>query len=211
MSEFELLNRVLSDPLPQKKVDGLYLFCQTDQNESAVLESAVALYHLGITDKLFLMNSEAMSGYPGEASWTTYITNHGVKEEDIEKIEPDDKNNLHTLIEARSLVQHAIDHNYQHIILMSSSFHQLRAFLTAVTALNSLNGNIAFYSQPGKPLDWDQSVAHSQGSLVKQRKALIYTELERMKTYQEKGDLLPFQSGIDYLDKRAEIVNSLEL
>ncbi len=207
MFEFELLNRVLSDPLPQIKVDGLYLFCQTQDNESSVLESGVALYHLGITNKLFILGSPPMNGYPGFEHWRKYIMNHGVEENAIENITPLDEAQIHTLIEAKSLVQHALKNKYKHIILMSTGFHQIRAYLTAITAIKLNDANIAFYSQPGKPLDWEHTVSHSQGELVKTRKQLIQTEMERMLTYQKKGDLLPFKAGIDYLNERNKLIN----
>lgn len=207
MHQIEFLTRILSDPMPNGKVDGLFLFSQTTDNEAAVLESGVALYHLGIVNRLLIMDCPAMNGFPGIKQWRSHITNHGVPDNAVENVENIEKGNLHTLIEARSLVHHAIKNDYKRIILMSSAFHQVRCFLTSVTALKIVGGYLAFYSQPGKPLDWNQTVVHSQGNLTKSRKDLIYTEFERIEKYQAQGDLLSCQAGIEYLDQRKEFSN----
>jgi hypothetical protein len=45
-------------------------------------------------------------------------------------------------------------------------------------------------------------VVHSQGKLHCERRELIQHELDRIKTYQDKGDLAPTQTVLIYLNQR---------
>ncbi len=198
----ELLTRVLCDPMPSMKVDAIYLFGQTAENELSVLESAVALYHLKICENILLIDTPPMNGYPGCQAWSTYLLNHGVDKNNIKPVPSTEKENLHTLIEAQSVVNFLLDHDMQRIIVMAAPFHQLRAFMTLVTVSLKMGINLSIYGQAGKPLSWEQIVTHSQGTLEAPRTALIHTELERIEKYQQKGDLASFSEVKHYLDQR---------
>jgi hypothetical protein len=86
--------------------------------------------------------------------------------------------------------------------VVSSPFHQLRAFVTIVTAISREYPALKAYSQTGEPLEWNESVSHSQGELKGTREDFIYTELDRIDLYHGKGFLVSLDEVKDYLLKR---------
>ena len=85
---------------------------------------------------------------------------------------------------------------------MASPFHQLRAFMTMITAIDAINYEMSVYSQTGRPLPWGQEVVHSQGNLRAPRTELIHAELARIEKYQKQGDLTDFIRLKNHLDNR---------
>ena len=74
--------------------------------------------------------------------------------------------------------------------------------MTAVTVALRHYPEIRLYSYNGLALSWMDTVVHSQGTINGLRKDLIKGELERIKTYQQKGDLATETAVLDYLDQR---------
>ena len=88
------------------------------------------------------------------------------------------------------------------LIVVSSPFHQERAFITMVTAALRQYPSLKLYSVPGAPQPWDEVVTHSQGTLQGTRAELIAEEQKRIEKYIAQGDLLPCEIILEYLRKR---------
>ena len=200
----ELIVRTLCDTLPARPADALFLFGQTPDNEQAVFAVAQEAVQRGLTDKVMCLGTQAMSGYPGYASWKAQFAARGIGEEVLEPVAPVPAGTqmLHTFIEAQSAIRHARQHKYSTLVVTAAAFQQPRAFMTAVTlALREYPG-LYIYSLPGQPLPWQQEVTHSQWEVTGTRAGLIAGEMSRIKQYYAKGDLASVGEVLDYLNRR---------
>lgn len=198
----ELLIRTLCDSQPPKVAEGAYLFGQTIDNQQSVFETGVDLLHQGMTQKLLISAAGTISGYPGLAAWERDLVALGVDATEIIAIEPTTDTILHTLVEAESLVRYLKAKNWKTVVVVSPPFHQLRSFMTVVSVALKEMPDLQIYNQVGTTLPWYETVAHSQGTLQLKRSDLIESELRRIDTYQQKGDLAPTQAVFNYLVQR---------
>jgi len=198
----ELVTRVLCDARDDTPVDGVYLYCQTEDSQQAVLQAAVACREKCWTAKVFVLQSTAKSGYPGFAPWCACLQKIGLSSEQIEGVAISETATLNTLIESQALVRFARARGYRSIAVIAPPFQQLRAFMTAVTVALREYPRLRLYSYPAVAMLWQEEVVHSQGALRARRSELIHTELDRINIYQEKGDLASFAQVLAYLNKR---------
>ncbi len=150
------------------------------------------------------MNTEPISGYPGFNSWKNALISSGVEEGLLEPVSRVSADNdiLHTGFEAESLMVHAREKQYKHLIVTASPFQQPRAFMAAVTAALRVYPELYLYSQPGSTMPWKEEVVHSQGKVQAARAGLIAGEMTRIRKYHEIGDLASVEDVIVYLNKR---------
>jgi uncharacterized SAM-binding protein YcdF (DUF218 family) len=198
----QLLIRVLCDTQPPAVTDGAYLFGQTTDNEESVFAAAGQLLTAMLTRRVLLAHTEPMSGYPGFKAWQQALHRQGIGNLQIEGVTGISSPMLHTLIEAEALVRFAKAQGYRSLYVVAPPFHQPRAFMTAVTAALRVYPDLQLYSYPGAALPWQAEVAHSQGQARGTRSELVAGELERIRTYHEKGDLASVETVLDYLNKR---------
>ena len=202
----ELITRTLCDILPHKPTNGAYLYCQTRSNQRSVFQTAQLLIKNSHTSKILILNSKAKSGFPGYAEWKNRLQQLGLSVEQIEGVDNKETTMLNTLIESESLIRFAKQHNYRSLFVVAPPFHQLRAFMTAVTVALREYPELLIYSYPGATMPWLEEVIHSQGTLKAKRRDLIQDELERIEKYQNKGDLAVFEAVLSYLNKRETAV-----
>ena len=198
----KLLVRVLCDVRPKCSVDGAYLYCQTDSNHQSLFQTAFFLLEKSFTSKILILQTEAKSGYPGFSQWLNLLQKAGLSEKQIVGVELDTPVMLHTMIESEALVRFASQKGYKSLFVIAPPFHQLRAFMTAVTVVLKTNSDLLLYSFPADAMPWGEAVVHSQGTLMATRKELIHMELERISLYQKKGELASFEEVAAYLDSR---------
>lgn len=199
---FELLIRILCDTPPPAVTDGVFLFGQTEDNQASVLNHAQRLLAAGRTARILFADSPPTNGYPGFAAWKSHLMQQRVPEKSIVGVPIPPVPVLHTLVEAEAVVSYAKERQFQHLCISAAPFHQPRAFMTAVTAALRLYPELKLYSQPGIPLPWLEEAVHSQGKTKGTRRQLIGSEMERIDTYQQKGDLASLETVRAYLDKR---------
>lgn len=202
MKLLQLFTRILCDILPERPADGVFLFGQTHDNEESVFQKAQQLIESQLANKILFMQTEPISGYPGFDAWKKELLNRGIAESSLVGIPPPDSTILHTLIEAESMAIYARQHNYRSVLIVASPFQQVRAFMTAVTAAFRHYPTLRLYSQPGIALPWLEEVVHSQGKVKGTRSSLIEGELQRIETYQQKGDLATAEEVLAYLNTR---------
>jgi hypothetical protein len=200
----ELIIRALCDTLPDKPVDALFLFGQTEDNQQAAFETAQTFLNGGYTNKLLCLGTRAMSGYPGFSVWKSELEKFGIGEEQLVGIPPvpADTDLLHTLIEATSAVRYAKERGYRSLAVTAAPFQQPRAFMTAITAAQREYPELYLYSLPGKAMPWQEEVMHSQGKLEDTRAGLIAGEMERITCYHDQDDLISVKEALDYLNRR---------
>jgi hypothetical protein len=205
----ELAIRTLCDsPPPENTFDAAYLCCQTSDNQQSVFLTARSLVTHGYASMILILKAKAKSGYPGYDHWRRELRDTGIANDKIVAVPIEDTPSLNTLLESRALVAYAKNRHLKKLAIVSSPFHQLRAFMTAVTVALRIFPTLSIYSHPGQTLPWCQQVVHSQGTLKAKRYDLIEEELKRIETYQAKGDLASYNEVIDYLNKRRMVFES---
>ena len=198
----ELTFRTLCDVRAKNVGDGAYLYSQTKDNQHSVLSAAQQVINEGLAEKVLIAKSDPKSGYPGNFDWEKELIQRGIQRYKILGVDLSDTVTINTLIEAEAMVNYAKKNQYKDLYIISSPFHQLRAFMTSVTAALKYYPEIRVYSYNGTSLSWLETVVHSQGKTSGQRKELIKGELDRIRIYQQKGDLASESDILDYLDKR---------
>lgn len=203
-STIELLTRILCETRFDGPVDGAYLYCTTIENQASVFQTARRLISHSVAKRIYLLEAEAMSGYPGANQCRKGLNDLGLSEEQIGSVPIEGAESINTLVESFALVRFFREHGFRSLVVVSPPFHQLRAFMTAVTVALKVYPEISIYSNPGVALPWLDPTIHSQGTLKAQRRQLIQEELNRIQTYQIKGDLASFEAVLNYLNCRDE-------
>jgi hypothetical protein len=199
---FEVAMRVLCDIRPNEPAEGVYLFAQTEDNQASVFSGAQRLLNQALIRKIYLIKTGAKSGYPGFEAWRAQLLALKIDPKQLHGVEAEDTPSLNTLIEAQALIRFAKRESLTSLYVMAAPFHQIRAFMTAVTVALSEYPTLKIYSQPGATLPWHQEVSHSQGIVIAKRNDLIKGELKRIEKYQHKGDLAGLADVLDYINQR---------
>ncbi len=202
----ELLIRTLCDIQPNVPTDGAYLYCQTASNQESIFQAATFLLKNMLIPKIFILQIGAKSGYAGFADWNQRLHQFGISENQIEGIILKETTMLNTLTESKALIHFAKHHGYNSFFVVAPPFHQLRAFMTAVTVALKVHPTLRIYNFHGTAMPWQEDVLHSQGVLKAKRHQLIHSEIERINKYQNKGDLASTEAVLEYLNNRGKIV-----
>jgi hypothetical protein len=198
----ELLIRTYGDVQPETPTDGVFLFGQTEDNETSVLEKSIELLQHSYTRRILIIDTPPISGHPGYDAWKQKLVKAHISEDSIVGVPLPETSIVHTLVEAEALLHFAKQQQYTSLHVSAAPFHQLRAFMTAITAAVKIYPQVRIYSQPGVALPWLEKVVHSQGKTVGTRAELIAGEVQRIEKYGEKGDLLSLQQVLAYLNER---------
>jgi hypothetical protein len=196
----ELRTRVLCDVEPPHRVDAVYLFGETVDNELSVIDAGGSLWHSGHVHAVAICGMEAKSGYPGFTSWQSQLQERGVGT--ILGVNVPQQPAVHTLDEAKALIRHAKEEGWKTLYITAEPFHQVRAFVSVVTALAGDYARLRIYNHVGRVLNWNEDVVHSQGVLRGKRSRLIRTEASNTDRYQRKGDLVSYEEALAYLNRR---------
>lgn len=202
MKTYELITRILCDSKPETKTDATFLFSQTADNQKSVFLTAQSLLENNLTQSILIIDTTPKSGYPGFILCQEGLKEQGISEDQIQGVPVAGTPILHTLIESEALIRFVQSKGYKQLTVVSSPFHQLRAFITTVTVALREYAELKIYSQAGYALSWMEKVFHSQGTLSGSRSQLIWDGMKRIETYQKKGDLASFDTVLEYLSNR---------
>jgi len=211
-NELELLQAtmlVYNDTIP-KKLDAVYLFGHTPENEIAILEHGATLVREGRTSRLLLCGGgryfpsgdEVTCAYSGGISWKKQLISHGVPDEKIELL-PRPAGLSHTGTEALQLAFWAIENTHRpgfKLGVVTVTGHLLRAFTNTISVFG--DRPISVYAIPPKPLPWFQEASWSQGEGGQTRLESLEGELDRLNRYYAKGDIVSAGKVIQYIKKR---------
>lgn len=198
----ELITRVFCDTSPDGSVDVAYLFGETKDNEMSVLKAALFLYGAGPAEKIALCGMPGGHGFPGFSNWKRKLIAMGIPESDLVPIRLADDFPPSTDAEALGLVRHAKEEGWRSIYVVAPPLHQLRAFMSTVSAAIHEKAKLKIYSFHGIAQKWEDHIVHSQGVQKGTRSELLAAELKKIEKYQKKGDMLSVQDILAYLDKR---------
>jgi hypothetical protein len=194
----ELLFRTFNDPAPDLPAEAAYLFGQTPCNQDSSFSTALQ----SDAQNILILDTEPRSGYLGFSTWQYELLESGIDSGRIQPVPMNQNIPLNSRTESQALMQYVTQREIQSVEVIAPPFHQLRAFMTAITIALEENLKVAIYSRPGAAVSWHETVVHSQGELTAPRRELIHTELKRIETYQNKGDLASFDRILDYLNRR---------
>eukprot|EP00547_Thalassionema_nitzschioides_P006810 CAMPEP_0194220830 /NCGR_PEP_ID=MMETSP0156-20130528/29322_1 /TAXON_ID=33649 /ORGANISM="Thalassionema nitzschioides, Strain L26-B" /LENGTH=227 /DNA_ID=CAMNT_0038951033 /DNA_START=175 /DNA_END=858 /DNA_ORIENTATION=- len=110
-----------------------------------------------------------------------------------------------SLNELEKLVRYCREKEIEALVIVSTPFHISRSFLTGLSVASRIYPNLKVYAKAAKPRYhnyWEKVVAHSQGTLIKARKDLVASEMDRIHNYILKGDLMPVKEALLFLEQR---------
>jgi hypothetical protein len=198
MNKIHQLNTlVLADVKPEIKPDAIYLFAESEDLKGSVQDKGKEAFDSGI--KVAICGGKG-GCYSGFEFWKEELKEKGIAEQAIIPIPAN--SNLNTYTEAESLITYAKEQGWKNIYISAPPFHQLRAFITAVSLTQKIYPELKIYNIVGTELPWHKEVVHYQGVVVDTPLNFIFSELERIIAYHEKGDLLSSDAVIEYLIKR---------
>lgn len=194
----KLWNIIKNDQSDGTDERAVYLFANTSDNEEMVTSFAKDLRRANQVDNVLISDAKTCAGYPGFKRWE-FLLKSEFNEGAIVKVPFLTNDHINTLSESESLVEFISKNpHFTSLCMAAAPFHQLRAFMTlvSVSLRNDLQLNLV--NRTGAEQNWNQKVYHSQGVLYDSRINMVSHELERIKRYQNKGDILPTKLIIDY-------------
>lgn len=105
----------------------IYLLARVKDNQSSVLDAGAELTTKRAAP-IVLLGSEATHLYPGFSPWKQLLIEHGVAAERIVGTAPILP--LNTRTEALALVREAKKNGWKRVLIVSTAWHQVRAFFT---------------------------------------------------------------------------------
>lgn len=196
----ELVTRVLCDTNPSQTADAAHLFGESRDNQDSVLLAGSSLWRLGRTRCLYI--PEITGPGCGFEQWKSELTESGVPESRVIRMPLLSKFPNSTDAEGDSIAQLAKVHGWENIYIIAPPLHQLRAFLSTISALKRKRVKLNVYNFTGPAQGWNERIVHSQGRQRGTRHALIYKEFEKIERYFQKRDLIGCKEALAYLNRR---------
>lgn len=211
----QLQARILADTHPPKKIDALFVYGQTQDNEPSILSTAAQE-----ADKadwvVYSYGGKLTTGMDWNPDYDEKLIARGIPAKKI--LRTDLSEGLaHTHTEAIAFVHMAKKKGWETVRVISPAFHILRAFAETVTATVLLYPSLKVYSKVGTPLPWTETVLHSQFIEKGKRCDLVASEYQKCERYHGKNkepsselekfhaDIVELLSGrqiLDYLNQR---------
>lgn len=98
----------------------------------------------------------------------------------------------HTREQAEEVLELARNHGWKKIILVASSYHQPRAFLTFLKVMNEKNLKLQIINAPARELSWFEETGWGK------RNELLDAEFEKIEKYMALGQMATFKEAIEY-------------
>lgn len=149
------------------------------------------LYHAGLAPRMVVTSSAHDYAYGSLPAHVLVrkLQSLGLPEEHIVW----EETGAHTRAEADATLRLAEKHGWRSLLLVTTEYHQYRAFLTFVKAMRDMNLDIELTMVPENEFPQFHSKTHEE---------VIAGEMERIATYQQKGDVASWEEGITYLLSR---------
>ena len=212
----KLLVRSLADPLPlgrdARSSVAVYATAHTDDNVATVADGVAELCALlpGIPTVLVHEVDNArlkppLPNFQGSVLLRRELAARQIKPQMMQGWH-DRHTTMHSLNEVEDVITHCRNAGVRALVVVSTPFHVTRSLMSALSAAARQYPELrvhAFAARPACERYWTQVAAHSQGTLVAPRSALIGSELGRIARYSAKGDLVGVESALRMLDERA--------
>lgn len=118
-----------------------------------------------------------------------YLIKKGISKERI-ILEKKSKNTREQAVE---VIKIAKERKWQRVILVASYFHQPRAYLTFLKAMEESGFKIEIFNAPVKEVSWFEKT-----SLGSSRLELLEKEFKKIEDYTKKGHLAPIKKLLEY-------------
>lgn len=186
MNELEQLKELLLRHEP-RNADAIVLLAGDRYHR---VSKAAELYHAGHAPFIVVTSSADDWDYGSlpSSKLLPKLLELGVREEHIISEETAG----HTREEAESTLKIARERDWKTLLLVTTGYHQYRAFLTWVKALHDMGLDIALVIVP--VLEFPEFKEETEEDALER-------ELERIRVYQEKGDVADWALGIAYLQR----------
>lgn len=168
--------------------DGLFRF-----------QKAVDLYSSGLVSKIVFSGNiidKSYGSFPFEEV-KPYIMKGGVRKEDLIH---EDKS-LHTRQQAVEVIKMAMGNGWKKLVLVASSEHQYRAYLTFLREVIDTGSGIILYNAPVQNLNW--FIDSGWGK----RFDRLSDEFDRIEKYSVLGHLANAQEVIEYQKWKESMLN----
>ena len=199
----ELVTRVMCDTAsPSGIADAAYLFGETKDNELSVIAAALLAWKLKRVKKIALCGNSGGHGYPGFENWKSKLVKLGIPGGKIISLPLAFDFPPSTHAESYGLARYAKKAQWKNIYIIAPPLHQLRAFVTTVTAFKKEKTPTKIFNFVGLPQQWEEHIIHSQGVQKGTRSELLEKELKKIERYYKTGDLISGTEVLKYLNQR---------
>jgi len=200
MDTLTKLSIFLTSPRKPRFVSHLFLFMLPPSSEGEVLDKAYELWRGGKAHKVCFVDTGPGSGALGASHWKNLLMKRGMPEDHILPIPYTfPEGHINTLYEAISFAKFIQAESLTTVGILCQAFHLLRAAMTLVSVLKELRIQISLHPYTSEVCYWHDVMVHSQGSVKGSRLELVDSELERIRRYQEKGDIGLEDEILNYL------------
>lgn len=194
-SDFDNLQNLVLNQKPEKSQAIIWL--QGDRLDRG--KKVVELFFKKIAPRVVISGNNLLIGKnkrPGENDISLekiklWLIKKGIPEKAIII----DDQSLNTSEQAKNILKLCIKKKWHKIIIVSSPYHQTRAFLTFLNYKDSFNSNIQIINQPAIELSWDKKASGRELT----RRQLIEEEIKKIKKYN--SDVASIPSAFSYLKK----------
>ena len=104
-----------------------------------------------------------------------------------------ENNSQNTFEQGTEIMKLVEQHNWKKIILVASHFHQVRAYVTFLKAMENANLKIEIFNSPARDLSWFEKT-----SLGKNRLELFEDEVTKIDAYTKKGHVFSLSDALRY-------------
>jgi uncharacterized SAM-binding protein YcdF (DUF218 family) len=186
MNEYEEFKNLLLWQVPQK-ADAIVLLAGDRFHRTL---KVAELYHTAMAPSVVVTSSAHNYAYGSLPAHVLVrkLTALGVPEEHIIW----EETGAHTRAEADATLRLAQKHGWKTLLVVTTEYHQYRAFLTLVKAMRDLKMELKLIMVSENKFPQFHSKTHEE---------TITGEMERITVYQQKGDVASLQEGILYLQK----------
>ena len=199
----ELVTRILCDISPRYgRADAIYLFGESQDNEASSHAAGGFLWSLGLAKWICITEAGEGFSYSGFNSWKKKLVKRGVPMAQIKGIPQFSDLPASTDAEAISLVRFAEAHNLRTVYVVAHPIHQLRVFISCVSAAKREKSQVYFFNFVGPSARWEDHITFSQGVQRGTRSNLIRKELKKIERYFKKGDLISPKGVLEYMNRR---------
>ena len=198
------LTNIYNNYIPEH-VTNIYLFCEQESLNECMFNQ---LQNLPNLECIFILDSAPLSGYIGfEELQNILVHKYKIDYRMIVAVPflYQHENMINTYTESKSLCEYLYKKDIKDLIILAPVFHLPRAVISFVSVLIKEFPNekhINIYSLAGNLNNWTTvEYIHSQGTLRGTVNELILSEMKRIECYTKKGDLLPIDKILEYIQK----------
>ncbi|MBI5045424.1 MAG: YdcF family protein [Candidatus Niyogibacteria bacterium] len=165
-------------------------------------DRAIELFESKYADKIIIsggLEGDSIGSFHGEKLKKYILDKCSIKPKNIIL----EVESLYTRAQAINVMRLIKENNWQSIILIASHFHQYRAYLTFLRAMQEAELEILIFNAPARNIPWFEI------ELPKIRLELLDMEFQKIKEYSNKGHIVSFDDAINYQIWKEKKIKSL--